>query len=291
MNRPSPSAPPNGSQRALLFVGAALLVLLVGLAAGPVVGARAQDDPAADDVLGRIVVERDDGDVEIINRGDFAAGARALPFIGGCLEGFDLLSYYGPDRRVETILDDETRVVASAVIVTSPSDDEGEEQDDDLAWYDAEVVFAEGRPCPTEIVPFAAPRVTLTQGRTTVDAVEMRLPAGSDVAELDGPVAWFREPAEPGDDAVEASADGATYDRTTERATLTGSVTVTSGDRVSQADEVELDEAAGTAVLRGTPARSTEGDDVVEGDTLIYYLDSNAVEVVGRVRGTLTVPD
>ncbi len=290
MNRRPPSLRPARSQRALLLAGAAAAVLVAAVVAGVFAAARAQDDAAADAVLGRIVVERDDGDIEIINRGDFAAGARALPFIGGCIEGFDLLSYYGPDRRVETILDDETRVVASAVIVTSPSD-EAEDADDDLVWYDAAVIFAEGRPCPTEIVPVAAPRVTLTQGRTTVDAAEMRLPAGTDVAELDGPVDWFREPQDPSDDAVQATADGATYDRATERATLTGSVTVTSGDRVSVADELELDEAAGTAVLRGSPARSTEGDDIVEGDTLIYYLDSNAVEVVGSVRGTLSIPD
>lgn len=269
----------------MIVVRRAAPALLLALTLLPLFAA-AQTD-GEDDFLGRVTIDRAEGDVVIVNRGDFAAGARALPFIGGCEEGVRLLTYYGPERAVETTLDEATRVIASAVIVASPEEGEG---DDDLAWYDAAVEFAEGRPCPEEIVAVDAPRVTLEQGRTTVRAAEMRLPAGSDVAELDGPVDLLRVAEGDAEDDVRAEAADATYDRGTERATLTGGVTVTSGERVSEADTLELDETAGTALLRGDPARSTQGGDVVEGDVLIYYLDSNAVEVVGRVRGTLQLP-
>ena len=37
----------------------------------------------------------------------------------------------------------------------------------------------------------------------------------------------------------------------------------------------------------GSPARSVKGNDVLEGSTLLYYLDSDDVVVIGNVSGEL----
>jgi lipopolysaccharide export system protein LptA len=90
-------------------------------------------------------------------------------------------------------------------------------------------------------------------------------------------------------EGLAATAAALEYDLDTERSTLTGGVRVVAGDRVSEAETLELDEEAGLATLTGNPARSQKGEDRIEGDTLLYYLDSNDVVVIGAVKGTLEV--
>src|SRR5690606_2416056 len=130
--------------------------------------------------------------------------------------------------------------------------------------------------------------VVIEQGRTVVVGRGLLYENASGVATMSGPVALERAPEGEGD-VVTATADGLAFDLETDRSTLEGNVRVTAGERVSDADTLELDEAAGPATLRGNPASSTEGENVLEGNTLLYSLDSNDVIVQGGVRGTLEI--
>ena len=132
------------------------------------------------------------------------------------------------------------------------------------------------------------PSVTMVQGRTTVRGTRFFLDQGSDTGTMDGPIELERAAA--GDSpALTASADSMQFDTQTRHATLLGNVKVTSQDRVTTADSLQLDEAAGVALLAGSPARSTKGKDVLEGSRLRYYLNNNDVVVLGKVHGDLEV--
>ncbi|MEJ2292405.1 MAG: LptA/OstA family protein [Deinococcales bacterium] len=161
----------------------------------------------------------------------------------------------------------------------------GEEQT--LELYDGTVTLS--RPgCIESEKRSQEPSVTLVQGRTTVKGTRFFLDQGSDTGTMDGPIQLDR--AARGDSpALTASADRMLFDTQSRQATLLGNVKVTSQDRVTTADSLQLDEAAGVAVLAGKPARSTKGQDVLQGDRLRYYLNNNDVVVLGAVKGDLEV--
>src|SRR5690606_14484384 len=102
-------------------------------------------------------------------------------------------------------------------------------------------------------------------------------------------VALTREPASEGEAPLTASAASMTFAVDEQRATLQGDVRVTSEERTTTGDALELDEEAGIAVLTGSPARSVRGSDTLEGARLLYYLDSDDVVVIGNVAGELEV--
>jgi len=132
------------------------------------------------------------------------------------------------------------------------------------------------------------PSVTLIQGRTTVKGTRFFLDQGEDAGSMDGPIVLDR--AAKGDSpALKATADSMTFDTQTRHTVLDGNVRVTSADRTTTASTLELDEKAGVAVLTGSPARSVKGQDVLQGNTLRYYLNSNDVVVLGNVQGDIQI--
>ena len=169
----------------------------------------------------------------------------------------------------------------------SDGPDAGDEETVEL--YGGRVTF--DRPgCIAEVDADDARPVELRQGRTTVLGGRFFLDRGTDVATMDGPVTLTRAPAE-GDDRppLEATAGEMTFDVERERATLIGGVVVTSGERVSEADRLELDEAAGVALLTGSPAVSRRGADEVRGNALRYDLETDEVVATGAVSATFEV--
>jgi lipopolysaccharide export system protein LptA len=256
---------------------------LLALAVALTVGEVAAQNPTV------LTVERENATLVITNRGLSSEGARNLLNRDRCEEGVVMSIFYGPPDRVEMVIDDETTLRSSLVILREPEGDEGESTDQQtIEMLDGEAVFT-GRPaCLESFSQAEQPVVTLEQGRTEIAATRFFLDRETDLAELDGPVALDRAP-EGDSEALQATSEAMTYDLETERSTLTGGVRVESGDRVSEAEALELDEEAGLATLTGTPARSRQGEDEIQGDTLLYYLDSNDVIVIGGVKGTLEV--
>lgn len=268
-------------------------------------------------------LKRDDTELVITNRALASEGARSIGNNRNCEEGVRLTVVYGPaPGRVETQVEDSLLTSHLAIIRTPEGAEEGEGQET-LELRDATVTF--DRPgCPQEIVDAEAPQVNLVQGRTTVTGTRFFLEREEDVGVLDGPVRLVRAAqgadsrgstasgaadAADGSDAADASdgagasdgvapasgadlvaeADAMRFAIGEQRATLSGNVRVTSDERVTSGDTLELDEEAGTAVLTGAPARSTKGNDVIEGNRLLYYLDTDDVVVLGNVQGELEV--
>lgn len=239
-------------------------------------------------------LKRDDTELVITNRALASQGARSIGNNRNCEEGVRLTVVYGPaPGRVETHVEDSLLTSHLAIIRTPEGAEEGAGQET-LELRDATVTF--DRPgCPQEIIDAETPQVSLVQGRTTVTGTRFFLEREEDVGVLDGPVRLVRAAA-----ASDASGDSTATDLVAEadsmrfavgeqRATLSGNVRVTSDERLTSGDTLELDEEAGTAVLTGAPARSTKGSDVIEGNRLLYYLDTDDVVVLGNVKGELEV--
>lgn len=274
-----------------------LVAIGVGLAAvGGLAGSGVAQAPSAT----RLLLERSDATIEIVNAGRADEGARSILSLAGCLDDASLESnlFYAPgggvSARIEQQDGEPADVAAPLIVVVRPgaAEDEaggeadGGEADDDETLEALDVTATFGRPpCLASTEPADPARVTLEQGRTTATGARFFLDRQTDVATMDGPVTLRRTPQGEGD-PVDADATALEYNLSTGRASLTGDVEVRSGGRVSSADRLELDEEAGVATLYGSPAVSREGEDVVRGERLIYDLETNDVVVEGGVEAT-----
>lgn len=271
--------------------------------------------------LPTVTVERSDRSIVVEQRTTGAEGARTVLANRNCEEGVLTNLFFGPVPGYVVTRFDATELTSQLAIVRvpRPATDGGDavaapdeaaavspEETADVApdtaaddvanepAADETIELLGGtatfdRPgCLEAVDPRGARAVELLQGRTTVRGARFFLDRGTDVATMDGPVALTRR-AEGGGPALEATADALEFDVSDERATLTGAVTITSGDRVSTAGRLELDEVAGVAILTGSPAVSRRGPDEVRGDVLRYDLETDDVVVVGNVSASFEV--
>ena len=244
--------------------------------------------------LPTVTVERSDRTIVVEQRTTGAEGARTVLANRNCEEGVLTNLFFGPVPGYVVTRFDATELTSQLAIVRVPQRAAGEAAEDDGAPEDETVELLGGsatfdRPGCLEVVdPEGARPVELVQGRTTVRGARFFLDRGTDVATMDGPIVLTRRPEGDGP-ALEATADALEFDVSDERATLAGAVTITSGDRVSTADRLELDEEAGVALLAGSPAISRRGTDEVRGDVLRYDLETDDVVVVGNVSATFEV--
>ncbi len=236
--------------------------------------------------LPTLTLTRDTSVIVITNGTPRTEGGRTVLNMAGCVEEARSNVFWGPaGELVSTRIDEDTLLLSTLVVVVRP-DGDGQDQETLEARDATAVTFADRPPCLEEVDEAEPARVALQQGRTALQGSRFFLDQGADIATMDGPITWTRE-AEGEAPALSGDADRLEYDLDSDRTTLIGGVQVVSEGRVSEADRLELDEAAGVAILTGEPARSTENGNVLEGETLIYYLDSNDVVVEGNIRGTL----
>ncbi len=255
-------------------------------------------------------LRRDDTELVVSNRALAADGARSIGNNVNCEDDVRMTIVYGPTPgHVETRVEDAVLTSSLALIrapranagnasagdpTEGPPSAEGSEgapsssaEQESLELLDAAVTF--NRPgCPETVTPAEAPLVTLLQGRTSVQGTRFFLDRGENVGQMDGPISLTRS-GEDGSNALEATAASMEFEVGEQRATLSGGVMVTSDERTTTGDSLELDEEAGTAILRGDPARSTKGNDVLQGNVLLYYLDSDDVVVIGNVSGEIEI--
>lgn len=233
-------------------------------------------------------IQRDETELVISNLGLAADGARSIGNNVNCEEGQRLTIVYGPEPgSVETRVEDAV-LTSHLAVVRSPVEAEEDAEEETLELTDAQVTF--NRPgCLEAVTAAEAPSVTLVQGRTTVVGARFFLDRNEDVGRMDGPILLTRNGEEEDSEPLVATASAMTFAVGEQRATLTGEVEVTSQERVTSGETLELDEDAGTAVLTGSPARSVKGEDVLEGNRLLYYLDSDDVVVIGNVSGALEI--
>ncbi len=243
---------------------------------------------AAAQTESQVTLKRKDTDIVVTLKARYADGARFIGNNPNCQTGMRQTLLYGPDPGyVDTRVGSDTELRSNVAIVLTPDGATAGGEQQTLELYDGTVNLS--RPgCIDSEQRATAASVTLVQGRTTVKGTRFFLDQGTDTGTMDGPITLDRA-ADGASPALTATADTMTFDTQTRHATLHGNVRVTSQDRVTTADTLELDEAAGLALMTGSPARSVKGNDVLQGTRLRYYLDTNDVVVLGDVHGELDV--
>ncbi len=263
------------TQRLPRLVGNTALLLTLGLlawphAAGPL--AAAQTGTAT-----TVTVERGERTITVVQRALASEGARSILNNPNCEPEIRTHLFVGPTPgSVETTID-ATRLTSAIAIIRVPDGD----GDETIELLPGRATI--DRPgCLEAIDDEDADPVVLEQGRTRMTGTRFWLEQDTDLARLDGPVALTRRSE---DDAVtlEASAASMLLDVRTEVATLEGDVVVTSDERVSRADRLELDEVAGIALMTGSPAVSIRGEEEVRGSSLRYDLETDEVIATGAV--------
>jgi lipopolysaccharide export system protein LptA len=230
-----------------------------------------------------VTIERGERVIVVEQLGRSADGARFILNNPRCEEGVTMSVFYGPPPGTVLTRVDDTRLTSSVALVRVPDDD----GDETLELFGGRATI-EREGCITDVDDDGAEPVLLEQGRTRVTGTRFFLDQGTDVATMDGPVALERLDAS-GALALEATSRSLTFDVATERSTLVGDVVVTSDERVSTAERLELDEVGGVAILTGSPAVSRRGGDEVRGSTLRYDLDTDDVIVTGGVEATFEI--
>ena len=225
----------------------------------------------------RVTVERGERTITVVQRALASDGARTILNNPNCEPDVRTNLFVGPPPGfVETTIE-ASRLTSSIAIVRVPDGDE----DETIELLPGRASI--DRPgCLEAIDDEDAEPVVLEQGRTLVTGSRFWLEQDTDVARMDGPVALTRR-SEDGAVTLEASADALLLDVSTDVATLAGGVVVTSDERVSRADRLELDEAAGVALLTGDPAVSVRGGEELRGRELRYDLETDDVVAVGAV--------
>lgn len=211
--------------------------------------------------------------------------------MAGCEEGIVQTIFYDPDGGVQLEIGRTTSVQATAAILRRPQGQLTENDDEStIEMLDARLVFDERPPCIQSVQHSEQQRVRLTQGSATILGTKFFLNRETRMAEVHGPILVERPLVEePG--TLTITADHLQYDLENEVSILSGDVLVTSPNRTSEAEKLVLDEENGVATLTGSPARSVEGRSSVEGERLLYYLDSGDVVVLGGLKGVLEIDE
>jgi lipopolysaccharide export system protein LptA len=147
--------------------------------------------------------------------------------------------------------------------------------------------------CPEDIKRSEQADVTLKQGRTTIKGLNFLYDNNKGIGNMKGPITLDRV-VEGDSPALNATSDTMEVNVDDDKTFLEGNVKVTSEDRVSEAATLEYNEDDSIAILRGDSekgilAKSTKGSDTLQGDVIIYYLDTNDVVVQGNLQGDIEV--
>lgn len=271
--------------------------LLAPLLYGALLGAAPPAEPAGalDANLPSFELRRGERTITVQQTASDAEGGVAVPRGGDCREGFDLSFYYAPDPKLIETTVGNTRIQSRIVLREQPrpetTGEDTEAQDEAvLDFFGGSLEVNPETVCPDNLVRSPEERVTLREGRTTVQGGPLRYDNASGVGEMQGPVELERRAA--GDSpALSASSSSLSFNVDDDLQTLRGGVRVEAEGRVSEAEVLELDEEAGFAVLRGSPARSRDEDGEVSGEVLEYDLDSNDVVVRGNVQATFSLDE
>ncbi len=234
------------------------------------------------DTRPQLSIERKDKTIRVIQNGRSADGARFIPGNPNCEKNSSISSFFAPEPGfVETIVND-TRITSAIALLKKP--DEGEDEEV-LELYSGTVDFTERTRCPENLTESSTPSVTIFEGRSTIVGNNFFYDNATGIGTMTGPVDLNRA-AQGESAALKASADNLSINVDEDLTILEGNVLVETKTRISTAEVLELDEQTGVAILRGNPASSREGSDLVEGRVIEYDIDNNDVVVTESVRAT-----
>lgn len=259
--------------------------------------------------LPTLTIKRKDRDIVVKQTAPGNEGGKTFLGVDKCDDSkADWISstFFAPEPfLVETQVNEATLTSRIAASNQPPNvkDDEGKtvERGGDkaiLELYGGTLEFIEERGdekrgCPINIKRSEEVDVTLKEGRTTIKGVSFTYRNDKGIGNMKGPITLDRV-AEGDSPALNATSDALETNVDEDKTFLTGNVKVNSEDRVSEATTLEYNEEDGIAILLGDrekniPAKSTKGSDVLQGYTIIYYLDTNDVVVQGDVQGDIEV--
>ncbi len=207
----------------------------------------------------------------------------------GSSEGIEAETSLAPEEGVNAELDLELALAVTSEsslesdVETQSEEVEGEEER--LEMFGGTLDFTDSTRCPENIQESTAADVTVEEGRSTITGSKFSYDNATGIGNMVGPVNLERRAA--GDSpALSGNSDNMEFNVDEDLTILQGNVTVESDGRVSEADTVEFDEQASLALLFGNPAKSTKDNDVVQGNIITYYLDSNDVVVDKGIQAT-----
>jgi lipopolysaccharide export system protein LptA len=239
--------------------------------------------------LSGITIKRKDRTIKVLQYAPADKGAISRLNIPECEDDLKLNVFYAPDPYpyVETLVN-ETVITSRIAIHRQPPKEKGGGDKAQLELFGGSLTMDEETRCPDKVERSSEADVTLTQGRTTILGKTFNYDNDKGLGNMDGPVSLDRI-AEGDSPALKANSDKLEFNVDTDQKILTGNVTIESEDRVSEADRLEYDEENSIAVLYGNPAKSTKGEDTMEGNVIIYYLDKNDILIKGNIQGTVQI--
>lgn len=221
--------------------------------------------------------------IRVVQNAPSNEGGGFIPSNPNCEENMRLGTVFAPeDYRVETYVND-TLIRSNIALLRNP--DEGEE-DEQLELFMGSLDINEPPFCPQNIVRDSNAQVILEEGRSIIRGSAFSYDNATGLGQMTGPIALSREAGE-ASPALEAEASRLRFDTDKDITILEDNVVFRSEGRVSRADSVEFYEERGLAILRGNPARSEEGGNIVEGNVIEYDLDNNDVVIKENIQATL----
>ena len=246
--------------------------------------------PPPDTNLPSFELKRGDRPITVQQTATDAEGGISVTRGGSeCRKNENLSFYYAPNpKRIDTKVD-KTQIRSSIVLRTQPKEGGADAQDKAvLSFFGGSLGRNEETLCPQNLEREKSEKVTILEGRTTTEGSSLTYENSRGVGEMVGPVSLKRRAA--GDSpALTASSSRLSFNVDDSTQMLKGNVKVESDGRTSGAETMEIDEAAGLAVLRGNPAWSRNSEGEVKGEKIEYDIDSNDVVVTSGVQGTFTL--
>lgn len=228
-------------------------------------------------------IERGDKRIRVVQNAPSNEGGGFIPSNKNCEEGVRLGTVYAPDDyRVETYVND-TLIRSNVALLRNP---EGEGEDEQLELFMGSLEMNEPPFCPQNIERVSEPQVVLEEGRSTIRGTTFSYDNATGLGAMTGPINLQRV-ANDSSPALEADANSLRFDTDNDITILEDEVVFRSEGRTSYADSVEFYEERGLAILKGSPARSEEGGNIVEGNIIEYDLDNNDVVIKEALKATL----
>jgi lipopolysaccharide export system protein LptA len=249
--------------------------------------------------VGSMTIERKDRTILVSLFAPSEEGGEFRLNVPECEEDIRLSTIYAPEPYIVETKVNEAVITSQIALSRRPpnvEDDEGNVLERGSDKQELELVGGtlnvNGETlCPENIERTESADVTLKEGRTTVDGANFLYDNNTGIGTMKGPITLDRV-AQGDSPALNATSESLETNVDEDKTYLTGNVKVTSEDRVSEAATLEYNEEQGLAVLRGsetTPAKSTKGSDVLQGDVIVYFLDTNDVVVQGSLQGDIEV--
>jgi lipopolysaccharide export system protein LptA len=246
-------------------------------------------------------ISRKDREIKVTNNAPDEQGGQFRLNVPDCEKDLRLSTIYAPEEYIIETLVNEATILSQIAISRRPPNKEDENGEiiergadkEKLELFNGSLKVPDpDLPCPKEIKSDDT-NITLKEGRTTVQGLNFLYSNATGIGNMKGPITLDRV-AEGDSPALNATSDTMEVNVDDDKTFLEGNVKVTSEDRVSEATTLEYNEEQGIAILRGDkrkgiPAKSTKGSDVLQGDTIIYYLDTNDVKILGGLQGEIEV--